>query len=288
MECALQIQNLSKSFRDFKLDNVSFSMERGYIMGFIGPNGAGKTTTIKLIMNLLRKDSGSILVFGMDNAEHEMEIKNRIGFVYDENYYFEDLTPKQIGRIVGPFYTQWDDKAFDHYLKRFGLPPDKKIKEMSKGMKIKFSLAAALSHNAELLIMDEPTSGLDPVARNELMEILSCVSREEDKSVFLSTHITSDLEKVADMITFINGGKIVFSLPKDDIMESYCIVRGAAGIVREEDRQNFVGIRENRFGFEGLATDRKRIKSLYGDGIVIEKPTLEDIMLYYTRGNDNA
>lgn len=288
MDKILQVQNLTKSFRDFKLDNVSFSMEKGYIMGFIGPNGAGKSTTIKLIMNLLKKDAGEVLVFGLDHIRHEKEIKNRVGFVYDENYYYEELTPKEMGRIIAPLYKNWDDKAFSHYIRRFELPLDKKIKNLSKGMKMKFSLAIALSHNAELLIMDEPTSGLDPIIRNELLDILTDISRGDDKGVFFSTHITSDLDKVADCITFIHEGRIVFSSAKDDILENYCLVKGARGLIRNEDRENFIGIKENQFGFEGLAQDRKKLRRMYGENIVIEKPTLEDIMLYFTRRNQNA
>jgi len=288
MDKILQVQNLTKNFRDFKLDNVSFSMEKGFIMGFIGPNGAGKSTTIKLIMNLLKKDAGQVLVFGLDNIRHEKEIKNRIGFVYDENYYYEELTPKEMGRIIAPLYKNWDDKAFSHYIRRFELPLDRKIKDLSKGMKMKFSLAVALSHNAELLIMDEPTSGLDPIVRNELLDILTDISRKEDKGVFFSTHITSDLDKVADCITFIHEGRIIFSSAKDDILENYCLVKGAIGLIRDEDRGSFIGIKENQFGFEGLAQDRKKLRRMYGESIVIEKPTLEDIMLYFTRRNRNA
>lgn len=288
MDNILQVQNLTKAFKDFKLDNVSFSMEKGYIMGFIGPNGAGKSTTIKLIMNLLKKDAGEIQVFGLDHIRHEKEIKNRIGFVYDENYYYEELTPEQMGKVLAPLYKNWDEKAFSGYMKQFGLPLNKKIKELSKGMKMKFSLAIALSHQAELLIMDEPTSGLDPIVRNELLDILTCVSRDENKGVFFSTHITSDLDKVADYITLINDGKIVFSSAKDDIMENYCLVKGARGLIRDEDKAGFVGIKENQFGFEGLARDRKKLRRLYGDNIVIERPSLEDIMLYFTRRSQNA
>jgi len=284
----LQVQNLTKTFKGFKLDNISFSLEKGYIMGFIGPNGAGKSTTIKLIMNLLKKDAGDVLVFGLDHIKHEKEIKNRIGFVYDENYYYEELTPKQMAGIIAPLYKNWDDNAFNSYVKRFELPLNKKIKELSKGMRMKFSLAIALSHNADLLIMDEPTSGLDPIIRNEFLDILTGVCRDEEKSVFFSTHITSDLDKVADYITFICDGKIVFSSAKDDILESYCLVKGANGLVGEEEKKSFIGIRENRFGFEGLAKDRNRIRRMFGDNVVIDRPTLEDIMLFYTRRNQNA
>lgn len=284
----LQVQNLTKEFKGFKLDNISLSMEKGYIMGFIGPNGAGKSTTIKLIMNLLRKDAGEILVFGKDNIRHEKEIKNRIGFVYDENYYYEELTPLQMKRVFAPLYKNWDDNAFTNYMRRFELPLNKQIKDLSKGMKMKYSLTIALSHNADLLIMDEPTSGLDPIVRRELLDILTSVSREEDKGVFFSTHITSDLDRVADFITFINEGKVVFSSAKDDILENYCLVKGANGLIGEEEKKNFIGIRENRFGFEGLAMDRKNIRKMLGESIVIEKPTLDDIMLYFARRNQDA
>jgi ABC-2 type transport system ATP-binding protein len=284
----LQVQNLTKEFKGFKLDNISLSMEKGYIMGFIGPNGAGKSTTIKLIMNLLRKDAGEILVFGKDNIRHEKEIKNRIGFVYDENYYYEELTPLQMKRVFAPLYKNWDDNAFTNYMRRFELPLNKQIKDLSKGMKMKYSLAIALSHNADLLIMDEPTSGLDPIVRRELLDILTSVSREEDKGVFFSTHITSDLDRVADFITFINEGKVVFSSAKDDILENYCLVKGANGLIGEEEKKNIIGIRENRFGFEGLAMDRKNIRKMLGESIVIEKPTLDDIMLYFARRNQDA
>lgn len=288
MKKILQVQNLTKEFKGFKLDNISLSMEKGYIMGFIGPNGAGKSTTIKLIMNLLRKDAGEILVFGKDNIRHEKEIKNRIGFVYDENYYYEELTPLQMKRVFAPLYKNWDDNAFTNYMRRFELLLNKQIKDLSKGMKMKYSLAIALSHNADLLIMDEPTSGLDPIVRRELLDILTSVSREEDKGVFFSTHITSDLDRVADFITFINEGKVVFSSAKDDILENYCLVKGANGLIGEEEKKNFIGIRENRFGFEGLAMDRKNIRKMLGESIVIEKPTLDDIMLYFARRNQDA
>ncbi len=288
MNKILQVRNLSKEFKGFKLDNISFSMEKGFIMGFIGPNGAGKSTTIKLIMNLLRKDAGEILVFGKDHIRHEKEIKNRIGFVYDENYYYEELTPLQMKRVVAPLYKNWDDNTFTNYMSRFELPLNKQIKDLSKGMKMKYSLAIALSHNADLLIMDEPTSGLDPIVRRELLDILTSVSREENKGVFFSTHITSDLDRVADFITFINEGKIVFSSAKDDVLENYCLVKGANGLIGEEEKRNFIGIRESRFGFEGLAVDRKKIRKMLGESIVIEKPTLDDIMLYFARRNQDA
>ena len=226
MENILEVTNLRKEYPGFTLKNISFSLPRGFIMGFIGPNGAGKSTTIKLIMNLVRKDSGKIKVFGLDNAAHDQEIKQNIGFVYDENHYYEELTPDEIRSIIAPFYSRWDDKAYYGFLRCFELPQKKKLKKFSKGMKTKFSLAVALSHGAELVIMDEPTSGLDPVFRREILDILLELIQDERKSVLFSTHITSDLDRVADYITFINKGEIVFSTQRDDILENYGLVRG--------------------------------------------------------------
>jgi ABC-2 type transport system ATP-binding protein len=280
----LEIKNLSKDFKRFKLNNISFKLEPGYIMGFIGPNGAGKSTTIKLIMNLLKKDSGEIKVFGKDHIQFEKEIKNRIGFVYDEFYFYEDLTIKQMKNIIGPFYKEWDDKLFNKYIEDFKLDPSQKIKKLSKGMKMKFSLAVALSHNADLIIMDEPTSGLDPVFRREILDILYNVIQDEKKSIFFSTHITTDLEKIADYITFINNGRIVFSKPKDEILESYGIIKGGNNLLDKDIRKEFIGLRETKVGFEGLVDNPQRLKRLFGGEVIIERPTLEDIMVYSVRG----
>lgn len=280
----LEIKNLTKDFKKFKLDNVSFNLAPGYIMGFIGPNGAGKSTTIKLIMNLLKKDSGEIKVFGKDHIKYEREIKNRIGFVYDESYFYEDLSIKQMKNIVAPFYKEWDEKTFNKYIKDFNLDENQKIKKLSKGMKMKFSLALALSHNADLIIMDEPTSGLDPVFRREILDILFSVIQDEKKSIFFSTHITTDLEKIADYITFINEGKIVFSKPKDEVLESYGIVKGGTNLLDTDIRKEFLGIRETRVGFEALTDNPGKFKKIFGSEIIIEKPTLEDIMVYSVRG----
>ncbi|MBT9173274.1 MAG: ABC transporter ATP-binding protein YtrB [Syntrophomonadaceae bacterium] len=288
MSAILEVHNLQKSFKGFSLQEISFSLERGYIMGFIGPNGAGKSTTIKLIMNLLKRDGGTIAICGLDNLKSEKEIKNKIGFVYDENYYYEDLTVAQMKKIIAPFYRNWDDGAFKKYLRDFALPVHKKIKELSRGMKMKFSLAVALSHHAELLIMDEPTSGLDPVTRSELLEILSRTMLDERQGVVFSTHITSDLEKIADYITFINDGRIEFSAAKDDIVDNFGLAKGARELLSGDFRKHLVGMRENQFGFEGLVKDKHQVKRLFRDSVVIEKPSLDEIMLYFTRRPQNV
>lgn len=283
MSAILEVDNLHKEYRDFKL-NVSFSLERGYLMGFIGPNGAGKSTTIKLIMNLLKKDSGAIKVFGLDNVKNEIEIKQRIGFVYDQNYYYDELTVEEMKGIISRFYADWDDELYRSYLKIFDLDPRKKIKELSKGMQMKFSLIMALSHHAELIIMDEPTSGLDPIVRRELLQILSEILQNENKGILLSTHITSDLDKIADYITFINQGRIVESTTRDFLLENYGVVRGKKELLMQTDKGLLIGVKENEFGFEALVKDKARAREIFGDKIIIDKPTLEDIMYYQIDG----
>ncbi|CAM2999242.1 ABC transporter ATP-binding protein [Clostridium sporogenes] len=287
MDKILEVKNLKKEYKDFSLENINFQLDRGYIMGFIGPNGSGKSTTIKLIMNLIKKDSGDIKIFDMDNIRHEKEVKEKIGFVYDENYFYDHVNIETMKKIIASFYKGWSDKIFNKYLKTFDLDPKKKIKNLSKGMKMKFSLALALSHNAELIIMDEPTAGLDPVFRREILDILYDLIQDENKSVFFSTHITTDLEKIADYITFINKGKMVFSENKDEVMEKYALVKGGIDFLNEETKKYFLGINKNSFGFEGLTTSANIIKEITKKGeLIIEKPSLEDIMVYTVRGEE--
>lgn len=284
MENILEVNNLNKNYKDFSLKNVSFQLEKGYIMGFIGPNGAGKTSVIKLIMNLIKKESGSIKIFGMDNMKYEKDVKEKIGFVYDETYCYEDLKLIDMKNILARFYKNWDDKAFNKYMLDFNLPKNKKIKELSKGMKIKYSLAIALSHNAEFIIMDEPTSGLDPVFRRELLDILRSVIQDENKSIFFSTHITTDLEEVADYITFINNGSIFFSDTKDNILDKYKVVKGNKSLIDNDTKKAFIGIKQNAFGFEGLTDNAEKVKEIFGKEVLIERASLEDIMVYTVVG----
>lgn len=285
MDNILEINGLTKNYNRFSLKNINLSLKKGYIMGFIGPNGAGKSTTIKLIMNLLKKDNGNIKVFGLDNIIYEKDVKARIGFVYDENHFYEELTIEQMKNIIAPFYNNWNENLFGKYIKEFEIQEKKKIKELSKGMKMKFSLAIALSHNAELIIMDEPTAGLDPIFRSELLDILGSIIQDESKSIFFSTHLTTDLEKVADYITFINKGEIIFSESKDKILEDYAIVKGKKELLDRDIRKEFIGLKENSYGFEALTNDINRIRGLLRQNVLIEKPSLEDIMVYTVRGN---
>lgn len=281
----LEINNVSKHYKDFSLKNINISLDRGFVMGFIGPNGAGKSTTIRLIMNLIKKDSGEIKIFGFDHIKDELQIKEKIGFVYDENHFYEELTVKEMKNIIRPFYKNWDENAFLTYVKKFGLPLNKQIKQLSKGMKMKFSLAIALSHHAELLIMDEPTSGLDPLIRSELLHILRSLMEDENKAIFFSTHITSDLEKIADYITIINNGEIILSKPMDELLEQYAIVKGNKEFLETATNLSFIGVEQNKFGFKGLYNDKKELLDRFGNQVMIEKPTLEDILLFSTKGS---
>lgn len=280
MEKILEIKNLCKDYKNYKLDEVSFSLDKGYIMGFVGPNGAGKTTTIKLIMNLIKRNSGEIKIFGLDNIKDEKEVKSRIGFVYDECNYYENLSMKDNAKLIADFYTKWSWSDFDKYMMKFELEKKQKIKELSKGMKTKFAIALALSHDAELLIMDEPTSGLDPVFRQEIVNMLQEYIEDGSRSILFSTHIISDIEKMADYITFINKGKIVFSEEKTKIEDEYKIVKSGLDILDKNMEANFIKIKRNKYGFSGLTLNSSSLHEKYGSSIVVDKPSIEDIILY--------
>lgn len=280
MDLVMELRGVSKTYKDFALKSIDLALERGYIMGFIGPNGAGKSTTIKLLMNLIKKDSGEIRLFGMDHERDEIAIKQRIGFVYDVNHFFEELTVQEMKDMIRPFYPRWDEPLFRKLVGEFALPLKKPIKHLSKGMKMKFALAIALSHHAELLIMDEPTSGLDPVIRSELMDILQFVMQDEDKSIFFSTHITSDLDKIADYITFIHQGEIILSKTKDELLEDYRIVKGSKEQLAKS-RDLYISVKENEFGYVALAKQGQEVRRRLGDTVILERPVLEDIMLFY-------
>ena len=283
MSYVLEVNNLCKKYKDFSLKDVNIKLEQGYITGFIGANGAGKSTTIKAILNLINKDYGNIEIFGKDITTNDVELKNKIGIVLDEGYFYDELTLKEMKNIIAPMYSKWDEKEFNRYITRFNLPLDRKISKLSKGMRMKYSIAIALSHNAELFIMDEPTSGLDPVVREELLEILSDIIQEENKTVFFSTHITSDLDKIADYLVLINDGKIILQGTKDEILESHKIVKGDKNILNKDSKDLFIYIKENAYGFEGLSKDIRSLVKISGDKFVMEKPTIEEIMLYYIR-----
>lgn len=287
MTPVLEVMNLNKTFANFRLKNVTFSLNQGCITGFIGTNGSGKTTTIKAILGLILKDSGSIKFLGKDMAKNERKAKDRIGFVFDEGYFYEEMTLKEMKSVIAPAYSGWDETVFLNYIKSFGLKLNQKIATLSKGMRMKYSVALALSHHADLLIMDEPTSGLDPLIRSELMDILLDFMKEDGKSVFFSTHITSDLDKIADMLILIDDGKILFNEEKDTLLETHARVKGDNRLITDETRRLFLTLHQSPYGFEGIARDKTNVCRLMPDAW-IEKPAIEDIMLAYIGGEKNA
>lgn len=280
MENVIELKNVRKSFDGFQLKDFSLTVKKGFITGFIGGNGVGKSTTIKLIMNLLQPDSGTVSIFGLDYKKHEKEIKQRIGFVFDENVFYENVTLAELKKIIKPAYVNWDDKLFNHYVKTFELPLNKKIKTFSKGMMMKASLTIALSHHAELIIMDEPTSGLDPIFRRELLDILRELMQDGEKTIFFSTHITTDLDRIADYITFIHIGEHMFTKEFHQIEEEYAIVKGGMELLDRDTEQEFISIRKSAHGFVALTANKARVKDIFGELVLIEKASLEDIMFY--------
>lgn len=279
---AIEINGLTKKYDGFTLDNISFNVPRGSIMGFIGQNGAGKTTTIKLLLNLIKKDSGSIKMLGFDNIKNEREVKSQISAVFDELPFHDNLNANQLSVILSDIFEGWDKSTYFNYLDRFSLPKKKKFGEFSKGMKMKLQISAALSHGAKLLIMDEATTGLDPVVRNEILDIFLEYLQDENNSILLSSHITTDLEKIADSVTFIDKGKILLSGGKDDTVDSHVLLKCKKSEYKEIDPADFISARLTDFGAEVMMTDRKKAASKYS-GLTMDNTTLEEIMLFYVR-----
>ena len=283
MENNLEVKNLCKKYNGFELKDINLELPKGMIMGLIGENGAGKTTTIKAILNMINRDSGKIAIFGLDNIKDGKQIKEDIGVVLDDSFLSEYLNPIDINKIMKNIYKNWDEKLYFKYIEDFKLPKDKMSIEYSSGMKMKLKIAVALSHNPKLLILDEPTSGLDPVARNEILDIFQDFIQDEEKSILVSSHITSDLEHIADYITFINNGEIVLTKTRDELLENYGIVKCSADDFEEIDKNDFVKYKKNRYEYEILVEDKFEFKRKYKFEI-IDKPTIEDIMLIYIKG----
>lgn len=282
MNNAIEVQGLYKRYKDFSLNNISFNLPTGYIMGFVGQNGAGKTTTIRLILNMISKDGGKIKIFGLDNLQDEQKIKQDIGVVFDDIYFVDSWKVWEVEKAIKGFYSNWSSSLFNQYTNDFNLPMDKKIRELSRGMKMKLMLAVAMSHEAKLLILDEPTSGLDPVARDELLEILARYISDGQKSILFSTHITSDLEKIADYITIIDHGSIFYSGTKDDLLDSFCIVKGDMKDLPDSLKEKILGITTNIVGFAGLIPTSE-IKYL-PPKIIVDKPSIDEILVFISKG----
>lgn len=285
MNNAMVIENLSKAYPGFALSEVSMTLPRGSIMGFIGENGAGKTTTIKLILNMLHRDSGSVRILGKDNIKEEKAVKERLGVVLGDLNLPETMNGLKINSMMSGIYPGWEEDVFFSNLERFGLPKNRKIKAYSRGMKMKLSIAIALSHGAELLLLDEPTSGLDPIIRDEILDIFLDFIQDENHSIFVSTHIVEDLEKIADYITFIHKGRIILSEEKDSLLERFVILKGPKEGFAAFESSELIGYKEKRFGAEAMAEAKVwRKKEAGAAGLVADPVRIQDIMLYYVKG----
>lgn len=282
MADALKINGLSKQLGAFSIKNLSFTLPTGYIMGLVGPNGSGKTTTLKLIMNMLKRDDGEVRVFGMDGEKDETRWKEQVGVVMDRPFYVQDWRLNDVEQALRPFYSAWDSAAYRGYLDRFRLDPQKKVKELSRGMQMKLMIACALSHGARLLLMDEPTGGLDALVRDELMDILRDYISGGDRSVLFSTHITSDLERAADYITIMNGGRVLMADAKDALLERFTMVSGgreALSAIRGDNR--LIGLREHAYGFDALWDLASG--ALPPENVSREKITIDDLLIRFLK-----
>ena len=284
METILNIDGLNKKYPSFSLKDVSFQVKPGEIMGFIGRNGAGKTTTLKSIMNLIHYESGKITAFDLDMTEHELENKQRIGFALSELNYYPNKTIKTLMDVTKRFYKNFDENKFNEVCKLFNLDVNKKLEELSSGMKVKYSVAVALSHQAELLILDEPTSGLDPVSRDEILDIFREIVRSGERAILFSTHITSDLDKCATNITYIHDGEIIYTGQKKDFVNSYAFVIDKSK--NHDLEKEYIAFKELDDRIEGLISINNKDIFLKNN-IEVKEPDLEQIMVYLERSKNH-
>ena len=277
MENAIEVIDLCKQYPHFSLKNVSFSVPAGLCCGFVGPNGAGKTTTLKSMLGMVHKSSGEIRLLGKKDGD--VSVKEELGVMFDQPYFQEDWTALDIEKGIRPFFSSWNSEEYHKYLSRFELDTHKKFKDFSRGMKMKLAMAVHLSHEAKLLLLDEPTGGLDPVARDEILDIMREYLLKDDRTILFSTHITSDLERIADQIVYISNGSVSFCGEKDDLLNRYCVVRG--GHLPQSKRKDAIGLREHANGFECLMAI-EQIGGLPAE-TVTEKATIDDIVVYFER-----
>ena len=282
MDNILEVRNLTKQYADFTLDHVSFSIPKGTIMGLIGENGAGKSTTINAILDLIHKDDGTVTFWGQELSSAK-QLKEDIGVVFDGINFYETLTAAKVGKISQTAYKQWDDRLYREYLNRFQLPADKEIKTFSKGMKMKLCIAVALSHKPKLLILDEATSGLDPVMRDDILDVFLEFVQDEEHSILISSHITTDLEKVADSITFIHQGKVLFCKAKDELRYQYGIIRCGATAFDEIDKSEILAYRKEDYQWNVLVADKEKARRRYKNAVV-DDAAIDDILLLYVKG----
>ncbi len=285
MTYSLEIENLTKTYpdSDFRLDNVSFSIPRGTIMGFVGENGAGKTTTMHAVLNIIQKDSGKIKILGQEMGDKDRELREQVGVVFDAANFSELLTPTQLAKVMAGTYKQWDQELFLRLAARFNLELGKKIGKYSRGMKMKLALTVALSHRPKLLILDEATSGLDPIVREEILSVFLEFIEDEEHSILMSSHITSDLEKIADYITFIHQGQVLLTESKDRLIYEYGIARCKAEQFEQIDPADRLAYRKRDYQIDVLVSDRQAFERKYGE-IVMDTGTIDEIMLLLVKG----
>ena len=289
MNSALILKNVNKKYEksNFAIKNISFSIPEGSIVGFIGENGAGKSTTMNCILNVIRRDSGTIEIFGREMTDEDIDIRENIGVVYDSNNFPEYLTAKQLADILGRIYSKWDDFCFEQFLKRFELPESQKIKTYSRGMSMKLAIAVALSHDSKLLILDEATSGLDPIMRDEILDVLLEFVKQENHSILLSSHITSDLEKIADYIVFIHNGEIILNKTKDELIYEYGVIRCSENDFHNILSEDILSSMKKDYQIDVLIKNRKLIEKKYKN-LIVDSVSLDEIMLLLVKGERNA
>lgn len=289
MNNALKIQNLRKEYDEFILDDISWDVPQGYITGLIGPNGAGKTTTIKLIMNLIKSDGGEVKVLGLDHIDNDLEIKNRVGYVGEEQFFYEHRSANWTGKFVSHFFSDWDMERYQELLEEFEIPRKKMIRKFSKGMRVKLSLAIALSHNPDLIILDEPTAGLDPIIRRDVLDFLQSITQNGDKSVLISSHITDDIARIADIITYMINGRIALTATKDDLLANWKKIHFSKGAVDPKTVEKLEQVEDHAFGGSGITRNYLEIKDSLSQGLTngnikTENVGLDDILISLVKG----
>ena len=289
MNSTLILKNVNKKYEksNFAIKDISFSVPEGSIVGFIGENGAGKSTTMNCILNVIRRDSGTIEIFGREMTDEDIDIRENIGVVYDSNNFPEYLTAKQLSDILGRIYSKWDDFCFEQFLRRFGLPESQRIKTYSRGMSMKLAIAVALSHDSKLLILDEATSGLDPIMRDEILDVLLEFVKQENHSILLSSHITSDLEKIADYIVFIHNGEIILNKTKDELIYEYGVIRCSENDFHNILSEDILSSMKKDYQIDVLIKNRKLIEKKYKN-LIVDSVSLDEIMLLLVKGERNA
>lgn len=280
---ALAVNGLTKRYTDFTLDGITFAVPRGTIVGFIGENGAGKSTTINAILGLIHKDTGTVSILGKEEKQIDNTVREQIGVVLDGSNFPGSLSSQKLNNVLKNIYKSWDEQMYFSLLKKLALPSNKKIKEFSKGMKMKLSIAVALSHHSKLLILDEATSGLDPVVRDDILDMFLDFVQDEDNSILVSSHITSDLEKVADHIVFIHDGKVVFSKSKDDLIYRYGIIKCGVAQFEALDKSDIIAYRKQDYEWQVLVADKAMAQKKYPKAL-IDPATIDEIMLLYVKG----